>query len=256
MDTPDDLAAGRAIAEMGGHFVDLARMMIEGHPTGQLAIERVLQFAAQAVPGSEYAAITRVSGQSRPSTIAATAELPVRVDTLQFETGEGPCLQALDLSDIAHTDDLSEDRQWPQFAARAVSETGIRSMLSFRLFLSQKERAALNFYAHSPRAFDSLSLSIGAIFSAYASLTLINELNRDESMQLHRALESNREIGMAMGILMARELHTAEQAFGRLRAASQHLHRKLHDIATEVIHTGELPHHSAPSAAREESAAG
>jgi AmiR/NasT family two-component response regulator len=40
---------------------------------------------------------------------------------------------------------------------------------------------------------------------------------------------------------MARELLTAEQAFDRLRDASQRQHRKLRDIAEEVISTGQLP---------------
>jgi AmiR/NasT family two-component response regulator len=44
-----------------------------------------------------------------------------------------------------------------------------------------------------------------------------------------------------MGILMANKRQTQEQAFTDLRIASQHLHRKLRDIAAEVIYTGALP---------------
>ncbi|MGY5884237.1 ANTAR domain-containing protein [Modestobacter lacusdianchii] len=40
---------------------------------------------------------------------------------------------------------------------------------------------------------------------------------------------------------MARELMTADQAFTQLTTASQHLNRKLRDIADEVGATGELP---------------
>lgn len=46
---------------------------------------------------------------------------------------------------------------------------------------------------------------------------------------------------MAVGILMARQQLTSEQAFGRLVTASQHLNRKLRDIAAEVTETGALP---------------
>jgi AmiR/NasT family two-component response regulator len=66
-------------------------------------------------------------------------------------------------------------------------------------------------------------------------------LHRDQSIHLTRAVESNREIGVAMGILMANKRQTQEQAFTDLRIASQHLHRKLRDIAAEVIYTGALP---------------
>ena len=54
-------------------------------------------------------------------------------------------------------------------------------------------------------------------------------------------MESNRQIGMAVGILMARKLWTSDQAFAQLQTASQHLNRKLADIAAEVTTTGALP---------------
>ncbi len=69
-------------------------------------------------------------------------------------------------------------------------------------------------------------------------------LNRaeDKAANLERALASNRQIGAAMGILMTRLRVTAEQAFDLLRKESQNRHRKLRDIAEEVMMTGELPH--------------
>jgi hypothetical protein len=57
---------------------------------------------------------------------------------------------------------------------------------------------------------------------------------------LHRALDSNREIGAAMGILMARHQLTSDQAFDLLRRTSQRAHRKIVSIAADVIETGEL----------------
>lgn len=57
--------------------------------------------------------------------------------------------------------------------------------------------------------------------------------------------------GVAVGILMARHLVTYDEAFAQLVTASQHLNRKLRDIALEVVDTGELPdepgHHHAPA---------
>lgn len=57
---------------------------------------------------------------------------------------------------------------------------------------------------------------------------------------LEIALASNRDIGTAMGILMNSHLVTQAQAFSMLRTASQHGHRKLRDIANDVIFTGSL----------------
>jgi signal transduction histidine kinase/DNA-binding response OmpR family regulator len=63
----------------------------------------------------------------------------------------------------------------------------------------------------------------------------------DKAANLERALTSNRQIGAAMGILMARLRLTDQQAFDLLRSESQHRHRKLRDIAEEVMMTGEVP---------------
>jgi hypothetical protein len=65
---------------------------------------------------------------------------------------------------------------------------------------------------------------------------------------LEEALATNREIGQAIGILMATDHVTAEQAFEQLRTASQHTHRKLRDIAADVAETGLLT--LAPEVAR------
>jgi hypothetical protein len=227
-------------AQVAGQLVDLVHAMSEGQADG-LQSARVVQFAAQSVPGSEHCAITLMKGRSQPRTVAASGELPIRVDQLQYETGQGPCLQALAQSDIAQAADLLTDQQWPLFAAQAVSVTGIRSMMSFRLYLDEDAYGALNFYSSKPDVFDEAAVAVGAIFASYASLTMLNHLQGDKIMHLNRALESNREIGVAIGILMARTLTTQDEAFTRLRVASQHLHLKLRDIAQEVIHTGDLP---------------
>lgn len=55
------------------------------------------------------------------------------------------------------------------------------------------------------------------------------------------ALRSNRTIGMAIGVLMARRRLPAEDAFELLRRLSTTRNRKLRDLAETVVHTGDLP---------------
>jgi len=61
---------------------------------------------------------------------------------------------------------------------------------------------------------------------------------RDRAKNLERALASNRDIGTAVGVLIAQHKLTREQAFDLLRIASQNTNRKLHDVALDVIDTG------------------
>jgi AmiR/NasT family two-component response regulator len=58
---------------------------------------------------------------------------------------------------------------------------------------------------------------------------------------LQIALESNRRIGTAVGILMAHRRIRDSAAFELLRVASQRAHRKLREIAEDVVLTGALP---------------
>lgn len=58
--------------------------------------------------------------------------------------------------------------------------------------------------------------------------------------QLRVALHSSRQIGAAIGILMTGRKITEQHAFATLCTASQHLQRKLRDIAIDVIETGWL----------------
>ena len=54
-------------------------------------------------------------------------------------------------------------------------------------------------------------------------------------------MATNREIGAAVGILMATHNISQEQAFDLLSKASQRLNRKLRDIATGIVRGDERP---------------
>lgn len=78
---------------------------------------------------------------------------------------------------------------------------------------------------------------------ALVSMAQLEDLfaaERRTSANLQIALKSNREIGKAIGILMWSHKLTNEQAFDLLRVVSQHTHRKLRDVASEVCATGTL----------------
>lgn len=64
---------------------------------------------------------------------------------------------------------------------------------------------------------------------------------RTKVANLEFALQTNRRIGQAIGIIMARKLVTEEEAFTILQHLSQRDHRKLRDIAEVVVLTGEVP---------------
>jgi hypothetical protein len=73
-----------------------------------------------------------------------------------------------------------------------------------------------------------------------ARLAELAESRKATVDHLEVALASNREIGVAVGILMVNHQLTDEQAFDLLSRVSQHLNRKLRVIALEVARTGAI----------------
>jgi anti-anti-sigma regulatory factor len=93
-----------------------------------------------------------------------------------------------------------------------------------------------------PRMDDAGDVVSGDVVAGALYRQLQGELSeaRQQIADLTIALDTNREIGAAVGIVMLQRLITREQAFDLLRTASQHQHRKLREVARDVVETGHL----------------
>lgn len=229
-----------SVEQILGVFRQLASDL-ESATSNDQALRTLTGLCLRVVPGAEAAGITCVSSDGYES-VAATSDLAERVDQIQFEVGSGPCIDAAVEETVYRTDDLRSDPRWPEFGRRAAEETGVLSMLSFRLFFEDDDdlAAALNVYAKKVAAFDDNGQMAGLAASTYGAEVVTSRRRKAEIFHLRRALESNREIGAAVGVLMAQHRVTREQAFDLLRMASQNSHRKLVDIARDVVETGTL----------------
>jgi len=209
--------------------------------TVQGTLQRIVDLAVEAVEGCDAAGIFTVE-KGRVITIAFSAPMVVALDDMQFAAGEGPCLDALSQGSTFYAEDLADDSRWRTFGP-AATEAGIRSLLAFPL--ASRRASALNLYARMPRAYGALDRAKGLIFATLGGIALGTAEDRatedERAGNLREALQSRELIGQAQGILMERERITADQAFDVLRRASQHLNRKLRDVAETVVTTGESP---------------
>ena len=213
-------------------------------PSLEATLERIVHAAIEAVDACGHAGIFLLeNGEIR--TVAPSDSLVEQVDTLQQQTEEGPCLDAVS-SGVPYniSDDLLDDPAYPRFGPRAAT-LGIRSALALRL-LTDHRLGSLNLYAELPHAFDILDRAKAVILASHASTALdVAEVRAHDSdasdRNLRAALASRGVIGQAQGILMERERITAEQAFEVLRRASQDLNVKLRDVAQRLVDTGEDP---------------
>ena len=208
---------------------------------GRPALQELVRISIERVPGATWSSLTVLRG-NHFATEASTDEVATRADALQYELGSGPCVDAVLDESVYVTDDVSCDLRWPEWGRRVHAEMGVSSVLSQRLNLLDESGAiaGLNIYSDQPDAFDDRAVGTGLVLSTHGSLLVTAMLARGRATNLLKALETNREIGVAMGILMQRHCLTREQAFDVLRVASQDSNRKLSAVATEVADTGTL----------------
>jgi hypothetical protein len=202
------------------------------------ALQRMVELAVKHIDGCSWASVTVITNGIGHS-VAESDPIAAQADDLQYTLKEGPCLSAAKNDTDYLMFDVENEQRWPRYAEALLTQTPVRSVLSFQL--AAQESAALNLYAEFPGAYDDDSMSVGAIFAANATNLVALYEAQDAASNLESALNSSRRIGTAMGVLMAHHKVTEEAAFGMLRSASQRLHRKLRDVAVEVVETGTLP---------------
>jgi hypothetical protein len=206
--------------------------------TAHEAMQLIASAAVSVVGGATCAGIT-VLKQDHFVTVASTSDLPVAAEALQYTHG-GPCTDAILDQSVVVVDELRTDPRWAAFVA-AADGLDVLSMLSLRLYLEYDQpMGALNLYAPQAHVFDTSTIHTGELFVAHAALALALAAAQEDATNLRVALDTNRDIGTAIGIVMARYLVTREDAFDLLRKASQHAHRKLREISAEVVDTGTL----------------
>ncbi|HEY0227150.1 MAG TPA: GAF and ANTAR domain-containing protein [Mycobacterium sp.] len=118
----------------------------------------------------------------------------------------------------------------------AAAERGMRSMLSFQLFVKCQTLGALNLYGDRVNAFSDESEAIGGIAARHAAVATVGP---SAEAQLKTALAGRDVIGQAKGILMHRDNLTGLQAFALLTRVSQETNTKLVDVAKFLVNEQE-----------------
>lgn len=224
---------------------DLLASVERHEPEGSSArhlLGALMAHGVDLVRGAEWCSITLMrSGSLR--TLATSHDEALHADEVQYEIGSGPCIDAVVRDHVFVTGRVEEDERWPAYGRRVHDDVGVSSVLAQRLVLPDGNDtvAALNLYSRERDAFGAPSMREALLLATQCSLLVAAHLAHDRAENLARALQSSREIGMAIGILMARHNVTQDAALGMLRVFSQDANRKLRDVADEVAATGELP---------------
>jgi ANTAR domain len=214
---------------------------LEPNLRGSTTIDGYLQAAADMtgdvieVVGS-YSLCTSLYGS--PITVGTSDRTAWEADQVEFDTEDGPCVEALRTCAVVTGIDLATESRWPAWAAIATL-LGFASAAGIPAEVSRGHRIALNLYAHRPQAFDDETLHRATLFVQEVARTIpaaVRLFEADErASQLEEALVSRSTIDQALGVLMTQNHCTRDTAFGILRRASQNRNVKLRDVAATII---------------------
>jgi hypothetical protein len=207
-------------------------------------LRQVIDAASLLVPGVDAASVTLRDEQGQYHTPVASHPIVEKLDHVQYDAGEGPCVECARLEGpgwaISH--DLEHEQRWPLFGPVAAQH-GVRAVLASTIPAREPGHpelaGALNLYSFQRNGLSENDRDVVLLLASHASLALAHTKAVTavdlERRQLHDAITSRDVIGQAKGILMERRGITAKEAFDLLRRTSQHLNVKLVELATTLI---------------------
>lgn len=185
----------------------------------------------------DYASVSVTSADGDIATVGATDPLALKADWLQSEFGEGPSFDAAYGTAVAHSDDVTEDAQWPRYGAQ-VAELGIRAQTAVPIRVGYRTLGSLNLYSTSTGPMSDLDLSRAQRFGAQAATAML--LSRRVET-LTDALHSHGVIGQAIGLVRTRFKLDQQRAFQYLVKVSQTSNVRLRDVAHELVGQANQP---------------
>jgi GAF domain-containing protein len=200
-------------------------------------LQRVVEIAHDAIDGADSTSLTIDLG-GRTYTAVHTDDRTLRVDSEQYDAGDGPCLEASRTGAVVLVNADDPEDRWPRFTA-AAREEEILSFLAAPLITGEQSLGSFNLYGHARSAFDALDAEILELLTTTVSRTLGDfarfKSARDVADSIQRALQTRAPIEQAKGILMALHGVDADEAFDLLRRESQATNTRLHTVATELV---------------------
>lgn len=208
-----------------------AARQLNAHRSVEETLDSIVQAVLDFVPGFDHAGISVVHRNGEVETKAATDQLVWELDALQYELGEGPCVESLRGEDVIAVEHFPHEQRWPGYVSRGARQ-GLRSQLGFQLYVDDETLGGLNLYSTSSETIAPDAVELAGLFATQAALALGHARDKD---QLNDAIATRQLVGQAIGIVMERYGIDTERAFQFLVRASSTSNIKLRVIAEELV---------------------
>jgi GAF domain len=160
----------------------------------------------------------RHSGADRLA--ATSSRRAARCDEVEYATGAGPCVTAMDTMQVVMVPDVEQDGRWPEWQAAAL-EAGFRSAAGVPAHVADGVDIALNLYREDVTPWDRSLLVRADTYVQHAAVTVglclqVAQLTTDHLDAQSRLLELEAINRMVLAAVTEDE-HTAVQPRDRIR---------------------------------------
>lgn len=204
-----------------------------------LETTRLCEVCAEAT-GTTGAGIMLMSGDVPRGSVCTTDDVSDVIEQLQYDLGEGPCVDAYQDDRPVLEPDLARPRtpRWPAFTGPAV-EAGARAVFGFPLHVGAVRLGALNLYCEQPGPLTDdqhADALVMADIAAQAVLVLQAEAPPGQlAGELEAVADFHYVVHQATGMVAAQLETSVAQALIRLRAHAFGNGRKLAEVAADVV---------------------
>lgn len=214
-----------------------SRALPHVHDILDASLKLVVTMAQAVVAGADGVSIT-LPRKGVLLTVAASNAVVLDMDHDQYDTGEGPCLDAATQGHPFHIDSLDEEVRWPRFVPLARAR-GIQSIMSTPLPGEASPLGAMNVYSREIGAFAVHEKEWAEQFATEAAVVVATALREQATAsldgQLQHALRSREVIAMAQGATMLRDDLSQHEAYIRLVGVSRDTGIPLYDVCQQLL---------------------
>lgn len=140
------------------------------HDVVDADLRLVVALARATISGADGVSVSLLR-HSRLATVAASDQTISDMDSDQYATGEGPCVDASINGHWFHVESLDQETRWPSFTPRA-KKLGINAILLTPLMAHSQPVGALNIYSRTRGAFSLKEQELASVFATEVSVIL------------------------------------------------------------------------------------
>ena len=207
--------------------------------TSELQTKRLCGVGAE-ITGTSGAGIMLMSGDVPRGSVCTTNDVSALIEQLQYEFGEGPCVDAYNRDRPVLEPDLSHPSvpRWLAFTGPAV-EAGVRAIFGFPLRVGGVRLGALNLYCDRSGALtDDQHADALVMADVVAQAVLVLQANAPPgglAAELEAGADFHYVVHQAAGMVAVQLDGSVGQALIRLRAYAFGNDRPLAEVAEDVV---------------------